>query len=151
MDRLRIVRRQSRDFGTFGNATFKTGVWSSLELPWRDNLPDRSCVQAGLFVARWRFSSKFGCDLYELEGVPGRSAVEIHIANFAGDVDLGYQSDLEGCICLGRSEGDLLNHMDILQECVRESGPAFRQFMSLADEAPRIGVEIVWANGADPS
>jgi hypothetical protein len=39
--------------------------------------------------------------------VPGRDMIEIHSANFMGDVDQGKVSQLLGCIALGLSIGEL--------------------------------------------
>jgi hypothetical protein len=151
MDKLSILRERSQDYGTFGRAFFMGSSWPSLELPWRDNQPERSCVPAGIYEAHLKASKKFGYQVYELQRVPQRSAVEIHIANFAGDIDLGLRSDLEGCVCLGTSKGQLMNHQNVLQDCVRGSGVAFHQFMALTMLAPKILVEITWADGADPA
>ena len=65
----------------------------TLELPWRDNKRNVSCVPGpatyGAFI---RTDGKRGWRI-QLEGVPSRTAVQIHVGN--------YPSDILGCILLG--------------------------------------------------
>lgn len=150
MDRLIIERDPSTDQGTPGLADLMhpAGVflWSgfSLELPWRDNAPDISCVPDGLYIAHLRPISKFGYPVYELEGVPGRSNCELHIGNVAGDVKLGYKTDVEGCTIFGTAHGQLQFPNYPLQLAVLHSGDAFKEFMAATNGAPKIEVEYKW-------
>lgn len=90
------------DEGTFGKlVTDKDFKCVTIELPWRDNKPDISCVPKGTYLCTWRFSEKHGL-CYWLENVPGRSSCEIHSANVAGDISKGWASQLEGCIAPGK-------------------------------------------------
>lgn len=151
MDRLIILRDPSTDQGTPGSAELvhPAGVelWSglSLELPWRDNKSDLSCVPDGLYVATLRPTSKFGYPVYMLEAVPGRVACELHIGNWAGDITLGWKSDVEGCTIFGLSRGPLqppgFAHPQL---AVISSGVAFREFMAAANGAAQIEVEYKW-------
>jgi hypothetical protein len=150
MDRLIIVRDPSTDQGTPGTAELvhPAGIelWAgfSLELPWRDNASGISCVPPGLFVAHLRPTSKFGYPVYELEDVPNRVACELHIGNWAGDVSLGFKSDVEGCTVFGTSHGQLAPPGKPLQLAVVHSGDAFKAFMTAANGAPKIEVEYKW-------
>ncbi len=74
------------------------------ELPWRDNLPNESCIPAGTYSCTWRESVRHGF-CYHVEGVPGRSSVEIHSANFMGDSSKGLKCELLGCIAPGMQGG----------------------------------------------
>lgn len=65
------------------------GVYT-LELPWRKNERNTSCVPAGVYDIVLEPSAAFGRDLWELKDVPGRSEVKIHAANFT--------AQLRGCI-----------------------------------------------------
>jgi len=125
-----IERKPSTDEGTFGTLTIpeKNLQWVSLELPWRDNQPIISCIPPGTYNAGIYESPRHGT-VYILEDVPGRADVEIHIANFAGDKDKGYKSDLLGCITVGLAEG-VLDANGQKQKAVLNSGLAFKQFMS---------------------
>lgn len=92
-----LQRGTSTNEGTFGVLVFGSGVVRTLELPWRDNRPQRSCIPAGLYQCRIVNSPRFG-RVYGVMNVPGRSNVLIHSANLAGDVDLGWKTQLHGCI-----------------------------------------------------
>ncbi len=90
----------------------------TLELPWRENRHGVSCIPAGVYPAHRRMSAKRKYELFELDTVPGRSNIEIHIGNLP--------SDSEGCILLGSAFGILGDKSGILR-----SGDAFRTFMGL--------------------
>jgi len=62
----------------------------TIELPWRENLPQVSCVPEGRYELKRRYSSRFKAHLWVC-GVPGRSLILLHPANDA-------TKELEGCI-----------------------------------------------------
>lgn len=72
----------------------------SLEPAWKDNEKGISAVPKGEYIIRFEYSPKFDRYLWELKGVPGRSEIKIHVAN--------YYRQLEGCIAVG----DLHTHID---------------------------------------
>lgn len=114
MDRLVISRKPSTDQGTPGTAELLNAagielwVGVDMELPDRGNAPDISRILAGVYVAKYYFSSLFGRNVYHLQDVPGRTSVEVHIGNFAGDKSLGWYSDVLGCTVLGTEIGKLV-------------------------------------------
>jgi hypothetical protein len=109
-----LNRLECSNEGTFGMMTLDDGtVFHSLELPWRDNQCGKSCIPHGTYTVNWRYSPKHG-DCYHVDGVAGRSDVEIHAANWAGDVAMGYKCQLLGCIALGMSVGDLEGQKAVL-------------------------------------
>ena len=65
-------------------------VCSTIELPWKNNAPQVSCIPEGEYVLRKRYSPRFG-QHYLLINVPGRSFILIHPANDA-------LKELKGCI-----------------------------------------------------
>ena len=71
----------------------------TLELPWRNNQKNISCIPAGEYPMDFEWSNSFKRDLWELKEVPGRSEVKIHAAN--------YYEQLRGCIALGSAFADL--------------------------------------------
>lgn len=104
-----ILRRsQTGDTGTFGTLEVDGMSFHTGELPWRDNVRQKSCVPAGDYLCKWSKSPKFGW-VYKLQDVPGRSDVLIHAGNWCGDVDQGYASDVLGCILLGSAKGMVEN------------------------------------------
>jgi Family of unknown function (DUF5675) len=98
-----LTRQLSSDEGTFGELTFDGGGFSSLtlELPWRNNLANVSCVKIGDYHAAMAWSHKHQKNVYHLQDENDRVAVEIHSYNLAGDVEKGYIAQAEGCISLG--------------------------------------------------
>jgi len=70
----------------------------TLELPWRDNQPQVSCIPEGIYPVRARKSEKHG-DHYQVHDVPGRDLILLHPGNFV--------SQLRGCLLPGDSLADL--------------------------------------------
>lgn len=138
MKRLVIQREPSTDEGTFGVGVLNEneGQWQFIELPWRDNACDISCVPAGVYTARVFHSQHFQRDVYRLEGVPGREDVEMHPANFAGDVSKGWQSDLRGCCAPGMERGHLYNKAGHYQAAVLQSARAMEEILAATGGEP---------------
>lgn len=65
----------------------------TLELEWKNNAKNVSCVPAGFYNIEFEHSPKFKRKLWELKGVPGRSEAKIHVANF--------YTQIQGCIAVG--------------------------------------------------
>lgn len=65
----------------------------TLELPWRDNMSQVSCVPPGAYRLAWEGSLRFRRKTIRLKDVPGRWGILIHPAN--------HTSELRGCIALG--------------------------------------------------
>ena len=111
----KITRFSSSDSGTKGVLTFDEGGFTckTLELPWKNNQKNVSCIPTGTYKCVLYPSSKFGL-VSNLENVPSRSAILIHTGNFAGDVTKGLKSDVEGCILVGMKFGVLEDQNAIL-------------------------------------
>jgi hypothetical protein len=73
-----------------------------LELPDRANANGHSRIPAGTYPCEWAESPHHG-PCYHVRDVPGRSDILIHAGNLAGDVDMGFASDLLGCLAPGTS------------------------------------------------
>lgn len=71
----------------------------TLELPWKQNKPQVSCVPVGTYELVLEVSPAFGRELWELKGVPDREECKIHGAN--------HTSQLRGCIAPGMSYFDI--------------------------------------------
>ena len=128
-----LSRKESDDFGTFGTLQMGDKVWSSGELPDRWNENKRSSIPVGIYTAILFNSPRLGQRVYQLQDVPGRSNIEIHIANFFGDVEKGYQSDSEGCISVGKGVDILTNHDMQPQKGLIFSRKAYNDFMKEAN------------------
>lgn len=70
----------------------------TLELPWRDNRSNISCIPEGTYLCYPRQSVKHKLH-FELQNVKDRSLILFHQGNFTRDI--------EGCILVG------MNHEDI--------------------------------------
>ncbi|MCH3883425.1 DUF5675 family protein [Tenacibaculum aquimarinum] len=65
----------------------------TLELEWKNNARNVSCVPSGFYNIEFEKSNRFNRRLWELKGVPGRSEAKIHVAN--------YYTQIQGCIAVG--------------------------------------------------
>jgi hypothetical protein len=133
---LYITRKPSTDQGTPGYFSFGSRVLRCIELPWRDNTPGRSCIPTGTYRAELYASPKHGT-VYMLQGVPGRSDVEIHAANFAGDSDMGWKCELLGCIAPAESIGTMTPEGYTREQLAGlQSRAALAEFMAWASGEP---------------
>ena len=135
MRKATLARGPSTDQGTFGVLRFGNSQCHTLELPWRNNLPQRSCVPTGNYECRLVRSPKFG-NVYKLLSVPGRSNVLIHPANLGGDATLGWTTELQGCIAPCMRVGSMRNKSGAMQAAGLVSRPAVRLFMDWAANEP---------------
>lgn len=109
-----LTRAPCTDQGTFGTFALEDGAtFYSLELPWRNNDRGTSSIPPGVYNCHWINSPKHG-ECYLIMNVPNRDMIEIHSANFAGDANKGYVSQLLGCIALGMSIGILNGQLAVL-------------------------------------
>lgn len=135
MKTVRLIRGASTDQGTFGRLLFGPNVLHTVELPWRDNARQRSCIPAGSYRCALVNSPRFG-RVYGVANVPGRSHILIHAANVGGDVDLGWDSQLHGCIAPVERLGAIKNTAGRMQRAGLVSRPALRRLMAWADGQP---------------
>lgn len=130
-----LKRGPSTDEGTFGVLSFGEQDVYTTELPWRDNAPRRSCIPPGRYPCHVVQSPHMG-RVYGVFDTPGRSSVLIHPANFAGDVDRGWQSELEGCIAPSIRRGLMRNEFGNMQRAGLVSRPAVTALMRWAAGEP---------------
>ena len=123
MREVAITRLQSSDEGTFGRLVTDDLSLFTLELPWRNNHSNISCIPSGDYIGLWSYSPHFRRFLYLIYPVDGRAGIRMHTANLAGDIALGHRSQLNGCIALGLKLGILDG-----QKAVLLSRPAMRRF-----------------------
>jgi hypothetical protein len=134
MKLVRLNRVDLTDEGAFGVLTFGMKSVRSIELPWRDNMVRRSCIPPGSYRCALVNSPRFG-RVYGVANVPGRSHILFHAANLAGDVDLGWQTQLHGCIAPVQHFGRMLAG-GRMQRAGLVSRPAFRALMDWAGGEP---------------
>lgn len=117
---IKLQRLETSPQGTFGLLKIDGHSFYSLELPWRDNAPNVSCIPAGSYKSTMTYSPRFKRQMYLLEGVKGRAGVRIHPANLS--------SQLNGCLALGLRRGQIDGVKAVLL-----SQPAIRQFEQILD------------------
>ena len=95
---------------------------ASLELPWKDNQRNVSCIPEGKYNVSKKDSPKFGKGTFAINDVPGRSNILIHPGNFTREI--------QGCILLGERFSDI--DKDKITDVVR-SRATINKVKSLAD------------------
>ena len=122
MKRIDIIRIAENQHGTFGvmldhdimrdePIPFAT----TLELRWRNNIENGSCIPAGQYICKRVTSPKFG-ETFEITDVPGRANILLHSGNTL--------NDSLGCILVGKEFGKL----DFITAILR-SKAGFKEFM----------------------
>ncbi len=137
-----LQRLQETRCGTFGRLTLDgRGVCFTLELPWRENRNNVSCIPPGRYQVEWIKTPRHGW-CYHVKGVSSRFAILIHPANFAGDTTIGCKTHLQGCIAPGLKIGRLGEQLAVLN-----SATATRRLADVLGRQPFIldikGVQYV--------
>jgi len=104
-------------------------ICKTLELAWKDNKSNISCIPDGEFICKWTKSPKMSLEhkedfyTYEVQNVPNRDGIRIHSAN--------YFFQLLGCIALGDAHKDINidGQLDVIH-----SGDTVAQFNTLMDK-----------------
>jgi hypothetical protein len=139
MKTFRLRRLEQNERVTLGHLVDETEQFiccCTLELPDRDNHPQTSCIPAGRYRCTLTYSPHFGRTLFEVFGVPGRSSIRIHAAN--------YTRELLGCIATGKSFADI-DHDGVKD--VASSVVALAAFMATAG-TDDFWLEVIDVDGA---
>lgn len=106
MRQILITRiRQDDDVQTLGHMTVFDGLekifeCKSLELPWKDNKKNVSCIPSGSYwVDKYLSPTKGRGIVFQFSNVPGRSNIQIHKGN--------YFTDILGCTLPGAGFTDI--------------------------------------------
>lgn len=95
---MKLTRIKTNLNGTFGTLQLPSGkVLSTLELLWKNNQRQISCIPAAIYQCDIVNSPKFG-RVYQVKDVPNRSHILIHAGNWT--------KDTSGCILVGMSNSD---------------------------------------------
>ena len=134
---LTLVREQHLPDRTLGRLYLdRVPLYRTLELPWVDNVQAVSCIPAGTYRLRLSRSARFGRDLPELLGVPGRFGIRIHRGN--------YPQDSTGCILVGMRNAEANGETNISDSRVAEL-----QLVDILSET--LGNNACWFNVKDGS
>ena len=123
METVNIFRLRRSDQGTEGLLVSGEFNCRTLELPWRDNKKNISCIPPGEYKVEIRISPKYG-RIYWIRDVENRTYILTHSGNWAGDKYKGYKTHVAGCILLGKKRGFLQGQVAVLNSRI-----AVRQFM----------------------
>lgn len=122
-----LLRNKSGSKQTLGILTiFDTkDMFHTLELAWKDNKRNVSCIPVGNYDVKWTYSPKYKRKMYLVSNVPNRKGIRIHSGN--------YYSDILGCILLGSDHTDI--NKDGLKDVVnsRNSIKKFENIMGGKD------------------
>ena len=111
MRTVTICRQPSTEWGTFGHLS--TGIYDCRTLE-RPGAGDHPCIPCGTYEVKWTIGvHPKHPEVYEVQNVPGRTAILIHAANVC--------EQLQGCIAPGDEvevldieyEGQRINHLGI--------------------------------------
>jgi hypothetical protein len=112
-----LQRLTTSEHGTFGVLIVDNQpCFVTLELPWKNNQSNVSCIPPGLYHTTKMYSSKFLKEVFVLHDVPGRDMIEFHIGNRI--------IDTHGCILLGMEYG-------LTDPSIVNSRIAFLDFMAI--------------------
>ena len=126
-----LTRDASTDCGTFGTlSVLRNGAefqCLTLELPWRENAHNVSCIPTGEYRCEFGASSRGRC--YHVLNVPHRDGILVHAGNWAGDKLKCLRSDSEGCILVGKCTATMEGQRGIAQ--TRDALNALHEFTGM--------------------
>ena len=102
--RARIARDPSSDKQTLGEMIIIDDLGEevfsckTLELPWKDNQQNVSCIPVGDYEVKRRVSQKFK-EHFHIQDVPNRTWILIHAGN--------YYTQIQGCVLVGAGFSDI--------------------------------------------
>ncbi len=134
---LTIRRALSDEQGTLGVVFLQDEfLCYALELPWRFNAREISCIPAGDYQIVYSMSPRLKIRTYEVIDVPNRAGIRIHSGNWAGDKIRGWESHSLGCPLFGDRVATLRNQADRQQRAVLNSKATMRRVENALDGRP---------------
>ena len=128
--KLTLKRNDTLEDGTDGKIKLPSGlIVYTLELPWKENQDNISCIPYGIYICKKIKSPKFGV-CYEVLNVPNREKILIHWGNFL--------KDILGCIEIGLVKGK-----NKKEDAVYKSKDAFDIFMKEMSIYDEFELEII--------
>jgi hypothetical protein len=110
--KVKIVRILETASQTFGNLYVYDGFkriyeCKTLELPWRSNQRNISCIPVGKYKTD-KHSTPAQGKCFSLKAVPGREGILIHKGNYVGSLNPWTRKpDTSGCIIVGKDFLDI--------------------------------------------
>jgi len=125
-----LKRIWETDTATYGVMIDDVPFAVTLELPWRNNRQDISCIPAGNYYCRKITSPKFG-QVFQVINVPGRENILIH----KGNID----EDTKGCVIIGEMF-ERFFYKDKWWNGILRSGKGFKDLMERGGGGFRLDV-----------
>lgn len=122
---------------TMGRLSYGAFHCFTLELPWKDNQQNISCIPAGTYKAKKYNSPTKGLVLLLID-VPGRNFIEVHYGNFTYEI--------EGCTIVG--DGIVFLDSDSIPD-VKNSKKTLEKFLNLIPDEVTIDVTRSYSPYAD--
>jgi hypothetical protein len=95
---IKIIRIENTDTYTLGIILINGIIrFFSMELPWKNNENNISCIPCGTYPIAQYFSPHREEKCFLISNVPNRSGIEIHNGNIAANIN--------GCIAVGSNFG----------------------------------------------
>jgi len=113
---------------TIGSLSIGNFSCQTLELPFRNNLQNVSCIPVGDYCSNRTISNRFG-NTFEVMDVPNRSNILFHWGNFPKDTN--------GCILIGLNSMFMDGRM-----MIENSKAAFDKFMAELSEVEKFDLFI---------
>lgn len=120
----RIHVRDTHILGVLYSLTNNTSIYSTLELSWKQNQRNISCIPTGVYPVKIWESPKFG-KCFLVQNVPDRDGILIHAGNS--------KDDTQGCILIG-------NHFN--QNVITDSKRALTKLLDELELAKDITLEV---------
>lgn len=120
-----LIRTKDTGKETLGELRYKNFSCKTLELPWKNNKPDISCIPKGTYTCKYTFSPKFLKYTYEVKNVAGRSGIRLHSGN--------YFFQIQGCILIGSAFTDLNKDGEVDVINSRDTVNKFETLLNKAD------------------
>jgi len=127
---MKLILKRIKDDGrqTIGEATLcdennkNIFEFVTLEPPWLDNAIGKSCIPAGFYDVKPRWSPKYG-NHFIVENTEPRTYILFHVGNF--------RKDSTGCVLVGNAFADLNKDGEI---DISASGMTMKKLLRLAPE-----------------
>jgi len=124
---IEICREYQDNKATLGTLRIGgTEFCKTLELPWKANAENVSCIPEGSYVVKRINSPHFG-NVWNITEINGRTNVLIHKGN--------WMKDTHGCVLLGLAIGDDNNS-------ILSSEAAFDKFMEITKDETELTLSI---------
>jgi len=131
LNKLFLKRIASEPEGTFGVLLQDRLPFAvTMELPWRNNQRDISCIPEGLYTCKLVFSPSFKGTYFQIMDVPGRGNILLHKGNVLANT--------LGCVLVGESFDPILG----VQNGITSSKKGYNEFMSRYETQNMFDLEI---------